>query len=137
MQTLDQRQGPNKKVIILSVITGVVVIATIVTILFVFVFNAKPKDQIIGTWNEVGDIPNSYTFEKDGTYTINVGNGYRVIQLNYSVLDNNDLILGLATYHYDSIAKNMGNLYGNYWYIEGNYLYLNYTDTGRSVYIKN
>lgn len=51
MQTLDQRQGPNKKVIILSVITGVVVIATIVTILFVFVFNAKPKDQIIGTWN--------------------------------------------------------------------------------------
>ena len=131
MQSLDQKQGSNKRVIVLSVITGAVVIAVIITILFIFVFNAKPKDQIIGKWSISGS--SSYiTFEMDGTCTITGGYDNRSVSFSYSVLDNNDLVYGLKTYRYDSNVKFESNLYADCWYIDGNNLFI-----GESVYIRN
>lgn len=131
MQSLAQKQGSNKRVIVLSVITGTLLIAVLVTILFVFVFNSKPKDQIIGKWSISGS--SSYiTFEKDGNCTITGGYDNRSVNFSYSVLDNNDLVYGLKTYRYDSKVKGMGNLYSDCWYIEGNNLFI-----GESVYIRN
>ena len=130
MQSLDQKQGSNKRVIVLSVITGTVVIAVIITILFIFFFFSKPKDQIIGEWSIAGS--SSITFESNRSCTITGGYDNRSFSFSYSVLDNNDLVYGLKTYRYDSNVKFESNLYADCWYIDGDNLFI-----GESVYIRN
>ena len=103
----------------------------IITLLFVFVLNSKPKDQIIGKWI-IPSSSSSITFENNGNCTITGGYDNRSVTFSYSVLDNNDLVYGLKTYRFDSNVKTMENLYSDCWYIEGNNLFI-----GGSVYIRS
>lgn len=131
MQAAPKKSGAG---LAIGLIIGLlVVVGAVVAVLFIFVLNGGPKQDIIGTW-KYDSGGGTVTFSDNGKGTLS---GYGVsIDFEYEISANNDLTLtkygSSVTYSYDASAKTSSK---NKWYIEGDKLYMDgdtYTRQGSS-----
>lgn len=128
---------------VIGLISGAVVLVTAVVLILVFTLGGGMKSQLIGTWKSDWGVV--YTFKENGELVLSDDNNYYSETYSYR-LQGNTLIVERpyspsytserdykVSFEYSSKAKDESVYDHDYWYIEGDTLYI----AGNVMYKQN